>query len=86
MQADIYVNSVGSNLLLGNSAISNSFLQNGGQALQDECKLHVSQHGSVQVGDIADTKPGAIRCQRIIHAVGTTYDGEHSEKVSHVRS
>ena len=83
MQADIYVNSVGTDLVLGKSAISSSFLQNGGQALQDKCKLHVSQHGSVQVGDIADTKPGAIRCQRIIHTVGARYDGEHSEKVSH---
>ena len=83
MQADIYVNTVGTDLLLGNGAVSRSFLQAGGQALQDECKLHVKQHGSVPVGNIIVTKPGAIVCEKIIHTVGTKYDGKKSEGVSH---
>ena len=83
MQADIYVNTVGTDLVLGNGAVSRSFLQAGGQALQDECSFHVSQHGNVPVGSIIVTKPGAILCQRIIHTVGTKYDGKHSEGVSY---
>lgn len=83
MQADIYVNTVGTDLQLGNGAVSRSFLQAGGQALQDECKLHVRRHGNVPVGHIVVTKPGAIVCERIIHTVGTRYDGKNSEGVSY---
>lgn len=83
LQADVYVNSVGTNLVLNNGAVSRSFLNAGGQALQDECDHYISQHGCVPVGSVIVTKPGAIRCQGIIHTVGTTYDGKHSEGVSY---
>ena len=83
IQADVYINTVGTDLDLGNGAVSRSFLQAGGQALQNECKSHVSQHGNVPVGNIVVTKPGAIPCHSIIHTVGTKYDGKHSEVVSY---
>ena len=40
LQADLYVNTVGSDLVLKNGAVVYSFLKAGGQALQDECDAY----------------------------------------------
>ena len=86
LQADIYINTVGNDLVLSNGTVSRSFLDAGGQALQDECTLHVSQHGKVSVGRIVVTKPGNIpNCQRIIHTVGAKYGEKRSKEVRQCR-
>ena len=86
MQADIYINTVGTDLVLSNGTVSRSFLDAGGQTLQDECTLYVSQHGKVPVGRIVVTKPGNIpNCQRIIHTVGAKYGEKRSKEVRQCR-
>ena len=72
--------------MLSNGAVSCSLLEVGGQALQDECTLHVSQHGKVKVGSIVVTKPGNIpNCQKIIHTVGAKYGEKCSKEVRQCR-
>lgn len=78
----MYVNSVGSDLVLKNGAVALSFLKAGGQALQDECDAYISQHGQVPTAGVVITKPGAIPCLGIIHTVGVEYGGKQSEDVS----
>lgn len=73
---------MGSDLMLNNSGVAQSFLKAGGQALQDECDAYVRQHGQVPVAGAVVTKPGAIPCLGIIHTVGTEYTGKQSEDVS----
>ena len=82
LQADLYVNTVGADLVLKNGAMARSFLKAGGQALQDECDAYINQYGQVPVGGVVVTKPGAIPCLGIIHTVGTEYSGKNSEDVS----
>ena len=82
-QADLYVNTCGSDLVLKNGAVTRSFLKAGGQALQDECNAYISQNGQIPVGGVVLTKPGAIPCLGIIHTVGTEYTGKKAEE--HVR-
>ena len=82
LQADLYVNTCGSDLVLKNGAMARSFLKAGGQALQDECNGYISQNGQISVGGVVLTKPGAIPCQGIIHTVGKEYNGKESEDVS----
>lgn len=82
LQADLYVNTCGSDLVLKNGAVARSFLKAGGQALQDECNAYISQHGQIPVGGVILTKPGAIPCLGIIHTVGREYTGKKSEDVS----
>ena len=82
LQADLYVNTCGSDLVLKNGAVARSFLKAGGQALQDECNAYVSQNGQIPVGGVVLTKSGAIQCLGIIHTVGTEYTGKNSEDVS----
>ena len=82
LQADLYVNTVGSNLVLKNGAVAYSFLKAGGQALQDECDAYIRQHGQVPVAGTVIAKPGVIPCLGIIHTVGTEYTGKQSEDVS----
>ena len=82
LQADVYVNTAADNLDLHQGAVATSFLQAGGQSLQDECTAYVTNNGRVHCGEIVVTRPGAIHCNRIIHTVGPTYSGKASEKVT----
>jgi len=81
VQADIYVNTVGDNLNLKNGAVSMSLFKAGGQALQDECTAYVTRNGKVHAGGVVVTGPGSIQCSKIIHTIGPSYDGKHSEQV-----
>ena len=78
LQAEVYVNTTSNDLKLSNGAVSQSILNEGGQALQNECDQYISQHGNVSFGDIVITGPGNIPCKHIIHTVGSNYDSSNS--------
>jgi len=82
MQADVYVNTAGDNLNLRQGAVAASFLEAGGQALQNECTTYVAKNGRVPFGNIVVTGPGLVKCKKIIHTVGPVYDGKRSEQVT----
>jgi len=82
MQADVYVNTAGDNLNLRQGAVATSFLEAGGQALQDECTTYVAKNGRIPFGEIVVTGPGLVDCKKIIHTVGPVYDGKRSEQVN----
>ena len=67
------MNTVGTDLVLKNGAVSRAFLKAGGQALQDECDDYIASHGSLPVAAVVVTKPGAIPCKEIMRTVGMTY-------------
>ena len=84
-QAEVYVNSTSSDLVLSNGAVSKSILRAGGQTVQDECTNHVSKNGRVKPGDIVVTRAGNIQCKHIFHTACSNYDNlnaKNSEKVS----
>jgi len=81
------VNSVGSDLVLKNGAVSRAFLKAGGQEIQNECSDYIASHGCLSVAGVVLTKPGAIPCKNIIHTVGSTYSAineEQSKEVSYL--
>lgn len=83
-QAEAYVNTTSSDLVLTSGAVSKSILNAAGQTLQDECSKHVSSNGKLQPGDIVVTGAGNIPCKHIIHTAGSNYDNSNtsnSEKV-----
>ena len=67
---------------MSQGTVAASFLKAGGQALQDECTAYVRKNGKVRCGEVVVTRPGAIHCNRVIHAVGPLYDGKASQKVT----
>ena len=82
------MNTVGTDLVLKNGAVSRAFLKAGGQALQDECNDYVASRGNLPVAGVVLTKPGAIPCKGIIHTVGSTYSDVNkklSEEVNHLQ-
>jgi len=58
-----------------------SLLKAGGKVLQNECMTYIKKNGKVLVGGVVVTGPGSIRCKKIIHTVGPSYDGKRSEQV-----
>ena len=78
------MNTVGTDLVLKNGAVSRAFLKAGGQALQDECNNYVASHGCLSVGGVVVTKPGAIPCKHIIHTVGSTYNTSNEKQSKEV--
>ena len=78
------MNTVGTDLVLKNGAVSRAFLKAGGQALQDECNNYVASHGCLPIAGVVVTKPGAIPCKNIIHTVGSTYSTSNEEQSKEV--
>ena len=85
-QAEAYVNTTSTDLILSNGAVSKSILQAGGQTLQDACSQYVSKNGQVQPGDVVVTGPGNIPdCECIIHTAGSNYDSSNTSNSEKVR-
>ena len=79
------MNTVGTDLVLKNGAVSRAFLKAGGQALQDECDDYIASHGSLPVAAVVVTKPGAIPCMGIMHTVGMTYSAINPKQSKEVK-
>ena len=81
IQVEVYVNSSRPSLYLSYGAVSQSLLEAGGPALQDECTRYNHANGDVAEWDIATTGGAGLKCKHVIHTVGDQYDGTASEKV-----
>ncbi|XP_035673943.1 protein mono-ADP-ribosyltransferase PARP14-like [Branchiostoma floridae] len=65
-QADVLVNTVGTDLDLGQGGVASAFLKAGGPELQQFC----SAHGKAKPGDVVPTpSAGGLLCQQVYHAV-----------------
>ena len=74
LQAEVYVNTTSTDLILSNGEVSKSILKAGGQAIQDECTEYISTNGNVEAGEIVVTGPGNIPCKFIIHTAAARYN------------
>ncbi|CAH1257722.1 PARP14 [Branchiostoma lanceolatum] len=65
-QADVLVNTVGTDLVLSQGGVACAFLKAGGPQLQQLC----SAHGKAKPGDVVPTSSaGGLLCQQVYHAV-----------------
>ena len=56
------------------------FVVPGGAEIQRECRDYVSRHGRLQPGQVFVSAPGWLPCEKVIHAVGPSWEGGHEEK------
>ena len=75
-ETDAIVNAANERLHHG-GGLAGMIVRKGGQAIQEESHAYVQRHGEVRVGTCALTGAGALKCGRIIHAVGPVWS-EHS--------
>jgi len=80
MQANVYVNTTNRSLDLSQGGLSPVLLEAAGQTLQDEC----NKKAPIEVGDIAVTSGGNLKCKYVFHVVGKDFDG-HGGKGEKVR-
>ncbi|KAL6072911.1 ADP-D-ribose binding [Balamuthia mandrillaris] len=57
------------------SGLAGAIIKNGGEIIQIESDIYVSEHGTVPEGDIAVTGAGELKAQKVIHAVGPMWHG-----------
>ncbi|XP_050395688.1 protein mono-ADP-ribosyltransferase PARP15 isoform X2 [Patella vulgata] len=80
---DVIVNSTSNKLELQNGAVSGSINKAAGPNLQAECKEKYPN--GINVGDIAVTGPGNLRCQKVYHTCLSSYnkgsDGKNLENL-----
>ncbi|XP_038071270.1 protein mono-ADP-ribosyltransferase PARP14-like isoform X2 [Patiria miniata] len=70
---DVLVNTAGSDMQLGNGAVSKAILQAAGQALQLECSTVTSARGKIPAGEFIQTGPAALTCKKVYHCVCESY-------------
>ena len=66
--------------------VAGAIRRRGGESIQAESDRWVAEHGEVAVGGVAVTGAGALRCRRIIHAVGPVWEGGGSGEEALLRS
>jgi O-acetyl-ADP-ribose deacetylase (regulator of RNase III) len=57
------------------SGLAGAIVKNGGEMIQIESDIYISENGPVPDGEIAITNAGELSCKKIIHAVGPTWHG-----------
>ncbi|HMO32943.1 MAG TPA: macro domain-containing protein [Lacibacter sp.] len=72
--ADAIVNAANSRLLPG-SGVCGAIYNVGGAAIFDECRQHVTAHGSCPPGSAVITGAGKLPSRHVIHAVGPVWEG-----------
>ncbi|KAK3598400.1 hypothetical protein CHS0354_019803 [Potamilus streckersoni] len=81
-KVDVIVNTVAKSLDLTHGAVSQSLLKQGGQSLQDECKMKYPN--GIKDGDIAVTGGGDLNCQIVCHVALVQWnDPTASKKMIH---
>jgi len=77
-ETDAIVNAANAQLMHG-GGVAAAIARRGGQAIWEESRQWVRQHGPVSHSQPAYTSGGDMRCRYVIHAVGPSW-GEGSEK------
>ena len=80
LQADAIVNTASSDLDLSRNACAKSLSAMAGPSLQQEC----STKGPVNVGDMAVTGGGNLKCKHVFHVVCDGWNGGEGEQVKSV--
>ncbi|CAC5395808.1 PARP10_14_15 [Mytilus coruscus] len=81
-KVDILINSVGASLDLSNGIVSEKLVKIAGKSVQDEC--YKKYKNGINIGDIAITSPGNMKCKRIFHVALYRYwvfDGNISAEI-----
>ncbi|CAC5424295.1 Protein mono-ADP-ribosyltransferase PARP15 [Mytilus coruscus] len=74
LDIDVIVN--GANKDLKHSGgLAKVLITKGGKSIQDECDLFISNSGQLSEGECYCSKPGTLKCQMIVHAVGPSWQG-----------
>jgi len=73
-QVDVIVNAANKHLDHA-SGLAGAIVKNGGEMIQIESDIYISEHGPVPEGDVAVTGGGSLRAKKVIHAVGPIWHG-----------
>jgi len=73
-QVDVIVNAANKHLDHA-SGLAGAIVKNGGEMIQIESDIYISENGPIPEGDIAVTGGGSLRAQKVIHAVGPIWHG-----------
>ncbi|VDI21837.1 poly [ADP-ribose] polymerase 10/14/15 [Mytilus galloprovincialis] len=74
LDVDVIVN--GANKDLNHSGgLAKVLILKGGKSIQDECDLYISYNDQLSEGECFSSKPGTLKCQMIVHAVGPSWQG-----------
>ncbi len=77
-QADVYINSTNSNLLLKKGQLSRLMLN----ACGDELQKEASEYAPLKPGQVAITNAKKLKCNQIYHIALPSYKMANSERVS----
>ena len=79
---DAIVNAANSRLAHG-GGVAAAISRAAGQALDDESRAHVLEHGPIPTGEAVVTTAGRLELEGVIHAVGPRLgDGDEEEKLT----
>ncbi|XP_052088528.1 protein mono-ADP-ribosyltransferase PARP14-like isoform X4 [Mytilus californianus] len=74
LDVDVIVN--GANKDLNHSGgLAKALVQKGGYSIQEECNKFFKYKGALSEGECYCSKPGTLKCQMIVHAVGPSWQG-----------
>jgi len=78
-QVDAIVNAANKHLDHA-SGLAGAIVKNGGEMIQIESDIYISEHGPIPEGDVAITGGGTLRAQKVIHAVGPIWHGGREDE------
>ena len=58
-----------------------AIVRKGGSSIKKESQEYIKKYGNVKTGEVAFTKPGKLKCDYVIHAVGPIYQGSSKDSV-----
>ena len=72
-QVDVIVNAANSGLH-GGGGVDGAIHRAGGPGILEECRVIISEIGSLSTGKVVSTSAGNLPCRYVFHAVGPVYD------------